>query len=290
MFERIISVVFPVFFLTGVGAWIAWRYKPDFSEANRLTMDVFVPALIFGALAGQDFHIAQYWRLALGMFIATFACGAAGWLLARVMRQDGRTWAPLIMFGNSANLAIPVAMLAFGDKMLQPAVVLFMVSVTLHFGFGSWLLNREARVSTIWRIPPVAAMLAGLVVSLLGIHLWEPAVDSIRLLGQVAIPLNILALGVRLIGMDLGNWRDGIIAGCVRPIAGMLLSWGVAELIGLQDWEAALLIVFGAMPPAVLNFIFAERYKQEPQRVASMVLIGNLMSLVFLPLALWWVL
>ena len=47
-----------------------------------------------------------------------------------------------------------------------------------------------------------------------------------------------------------------------------------------------MLLVFGALPPAVLNFLFAERYKQEPQRVASIVLIGNIAALIFLPLAL----
>ena len=51
-----------------------------------------------------------------------------------------------------------------------------------------------------------------------------------------------------------------------------------------------MLFVFGALPPAVLNFLFAERYRQEPQRVASIVLIGNLAALIFLPLALAWVL
>ena len=38
--------------------------------------------------------------------------------------------------------------------------------------------------------------------------------------------------------------------------------------------------------PAVLNYLFAERYRQEPEIVASMVLVGNAAALVVLPLAL----
>ena len=56
--------------------------------------------------------------------------------------------------------------------------------------------------------------------------------------------------------------------------------------IPLPERERALLIVFGALPPAVLNYMFAERYNQEPDKVASMVLIGNIAALVFLPIAL----
>jgi predicted permease len=40
----------------------------------------------------------------------------------------------------------------------------------------------------------------------------------------------------------------------------------------------------------VLNYIFAERYRQEPERVASIVLVGNAASLLIIPLTLAWVL
>ena len=56
------------------------------------------------------------------------------------------------------------------------------------------------------------------------------------------------------------------------------------ELIVLGG--ALLLLVFGALPPAVLNYMFAERYQQEPEKVASMVLVGNVAALLFLPVAL----
>ena len=55
------------------------------------------------------------------------------------------------------------------------------------------------------------------------------------------------------------------------------------DLSPLQDSQ---LLLFAALPPAVLNYMFAERYNQEPDKVASMVLIGNIAALVFLPIAL----
>jgi predicted permease len=44
------------------------------------------------------------------------------------------------------------------------------------------------------------------------------------------------------------------------------------------------------VPPAVLNFLFAEAYEQEPAKVASIVMLGNLATVVTLPLALAYVL
>jgi predicted permease len=132
----------------------------------------------------------------------------------------------------------------------------------------------------------VFAAIAGLTVAMLKIPVWQPLVLAIKMLGDVSVPLLLFSLGVRMTDVSFGEWKLSVGSALLRPVAGMLIAWGVIELIGLEGQDAAMLLVFGALPPAVLNFLFAERYKQEPQRVASIVLVGNLAALIFLPLAL----
>jgi hypothetical protein len=60
--------------------------------------------------------------------------------------------------------------------------------------------------------------------------------------------------------------------------------------ISLSNLNTAQLIIFAILPPAVLNFIVAEKYNQEPKKVASIVLIGNLFSLISVPTALYFLL
>ena len=60
----------------------------------------------------------------------------------------------------------------------------------------------------------------------------------------------------------------------------------IMPCLDLPPAQQSLLIVFGALPPAVLNYLMAEQYNQEPRKVASIVLLGNLGSLVVMPLAL----
>jgi malate permease and related proteins len=60
----------------------------------------------------------------------------------------------------------------------------------------------------------------------------------------------------------------------------------LSPILGLDHTQQGLLILFGCLPPAVLNFMIAEQYDQEPAKVASIVLIGNVASLVFVPLGL----
>ena len=283
---RLVAILFPIFGIVAAGYFYARHHKPEMAVANRLNMDVFVPALVFAAMAGKSFDLAAYAPLALGGFLVLATCGLLAWPLAKLIGIQPKTLAPPMMFNNSGNIGLPLAVLAWGEEALPAAVILFMVENTLHFSFGARLLDPHARLLTLWRVPVVAAAIAGLAVALLKIPVWQPLVIAIKMLGDVSVPLLLFSLGVRMTDVSFKEWKLATGSALLRPLAGMLIAAGVIQLLGLQGREAAMLLVFGALPPAVLNFLFAERYRQEPERVASIVLIGNLAALIFLPVAL----
>jgi predicted permease len=286
MLLRIVSILFPLFSITALGWAVGRRRLPDLTQANQLNMDVFAPALIFAALAGKDVHLDAYVPLAVAAFVLIAGSGVVGWVAARLGGIAPKTLVPPMMFNNCGNLGLPLAVLAFGPDALAPAVVMFTVSNTLHFSFGIWLMDHHARLSTVWRTPSVLAAVAGLAVSLGGLQVWPPLLLAIKMVGDIAIPLMLFALGVRLANSRIQDVGFGLFGAVLRPAAGMALAWLMATLLHLPERERALLLVFGALPPAVLNYMFAERYHQEPDKVASMVLIGNVAAVVFMPLAL----
>ncbi|MGE5491352.1 MAG: AEC family transporter [Actinomycetota bacterium] len=286
MFVRITAILFPILAIVAAGYFYGRRHKPEMAVANRLNMDVFVPALVFGAMAGKSFDLAVFGPLATGALAVVLGSGLIAWPLARLLGVQWRTFVPPMMFNNSGNIGLPLAVLTWGEASLPAAVILFMVENTLHFSLGARMLDPHARLLTLWRVPVVAAAIAGLAVAALKIPVWQPAVTAIKMLGDVSIPLLLFALGVRMTDVSFGDSRVAVAGAVLRPVAGLVLAWVVAKLLGLGSQETAMLLVFGALPPAVLNFLFAERYRQEPERVASIVLIGNLAALGFLPLAL----
>ncbi|BBO22028.1 MAG: AEC family transporter [Rhodocyclaceae bacterium] len=286
MLLRIVSIVFPLFAIVAAGWLYGRRHKPDMALANQLNMDVFVPALVFAALAGKSFDLLGYQALALGGIAVVLGSGLAAWPLARLLRVDAKTFLPPMMFNNSGNMGLPLAVLAFGEAALPAAVVLFLVENLLHFSLGAWMLDHRARLATLWRMPMMLAALAGLAMSLSGIALWPPLVTAIRMLGDISIPLLLFALGVRLAGASFHAWGIGLAGAVARPVLGMLIAWGAGRALGLSTEHQAMLLVFGALPPAVLNYVFAERYAQEPDKVASIVMVGNVAALLFIPVAL----
>jgi len=280
---RIVSIVFPLFAIAALGFFIGRRMRPDLSHANELNMDVFVPALVFSAVASKDFRIAEFASLSLSVFLIIVGSGVIAWIVARIARIDIRTLVPPVMFNNVGNLGLPLAVLAFGPQALTPAVVMFMTSNFIHFSFGNWLLDHRQRLIMIWRVPSVAALMLGLLVSAVGIEVWPPLMLALKMLGDISIPLMLFSLGVRLASANFESWRAGVLGAVIRPLAGLLLALPLLWLIDLPPEQRSMLLVYSVLPPAVLNYIFAERYQQEPDKVASMVLIGHLASVVVLP-------
>ncbi|HSO84225.1 AEC family transporter [Thiocapsa sp.] len=102
---------------------------------------------------------------------------------------------------------------------------------------------------------------------------------------RAATALNMDVFVPALVFSALAS-KDVDLGAFVRPIIGALLAWAIAFVLALPPEQASILIVFAALPPAVLNAIFAERYDQEPERVASIVLLGNAAALITLPAVL----
>jgi len=195
-----------------------------------------------------------------------------------------------MMFNNSGNMGLPLMTLAFGEAALPAAVVLFLAENLLHYSLGTWMLDHRARLSNLWRVPVIAAAIAGLAVSLFKLPLWQPLWLGVKMLGDVSIPLLLFSLGVRLTDARLGDWKLSVVGALTAPATGILVALAVTPLLALSPRDAAMLLLFGALPPAVLNYVFAEKYRQEPERVASIVMVGNTASLLVIPLTLAWVL
>lgn len=283
---RIVSIVFPVFAIVLVGWAYARRRRVDMASANETNMDVFVPALVFSALADQSFDLAGHQAFAIGALLMIIGSGLIAWALSRLSGIPPKVLVPTAMFNNCGNLGLPLAALAFGQEGLAAAVVMFMVSNLVHFSFGNWFLDHQARWWNAWRYPVILAALAGLAVSLAEVPIWEPLRIGIKMLGDVSIPLALFALGVRMAHSRVTAFGIGITGTLVRLISGLLLTWLLALLLGLEGEHKAMLIIFGALPPAMINYVFAEKYGQGPDEVAAIVLIGNMAAVLVMPLVL----
>ena len=63
---------------------------------------------------------------------------------------------------------------------------------------------------------------------------------------------------------------------------------GLAAAFALTGSLRAVLILQCANPVAVYNYLFAQRWNNEPEEVAGVVVLSTLLSLLTIPLVLAW--
>jgi len=284
MVERVLGIIVPVFLVIAFGFAYARRARPDMTWVNRINMNVLAPALIFTALAGKDFDLAANVTLIIGGIGVVLGSGLLGWPFAKILREDPRTLVPPVMFNNCGNMGLPLAALAFGQAGLSAMVAIFTISNLLHFTVGIWIVDHHAKFWRMLKSPMVAATIVGFAFAIVKPPMPDWLMLALKLTGDAMIPLMLISLGVRLADVPKSGWQLGIIGGLVCPLTGITVAALLAPVLGLDPMQQGLLVLFGCLPPAVLNFMVAEQYNQEPSKVASIVLIGNLMAVLVVPI------
>ena len=279
---RVANVLIPVFALVALGYFYGRRFSTDIRAANELNMRIFVPALVFDSLTQKNFDIAAHPWLVLAGALVIFGSGLLSWPVARLSKQSIASFVPPMMFNNCGNMGLPVALLAFGEIGLQLALILFMVSNMLHFTLGVRIVSGRMHFGEVFFNAVNMATVLGLLFSLKSISIPEVAAAPIGMAAQVAIPLMLVSLGIRITGFDKSMLSLGLLGGIVRPAVGLVSALVVIAVLPLDSFEQKMLILFAAMPPAVLNYLFAEQYAQSPQAVASIVIVGNALSVLVL--------
>ena len=293
MFEyslRIFDIVFPIFAIVALGYAYGKIKHSNMDAVNHMIMDVFVPALVFAKLANSDFNLGEYIPLALGSVIIMLGSGLVLWPIVKYSSVQSKTFIPPMMFSNAANIGLPLQVLAFGEQALPAAVILLLTFNLLHFSLGIYILDHRSHWLDTFKQPVILAGIAAIIFKLLDLQLPSSASTPLDMLGNVCVPLMLFSLGMRLTTAQFSDLKLGLIAGITAPVMGMSIALVVTACIAMPSAHIGNLLLFAALPPAIMNFLMAEKFNQEPEKVASIVMIGNILAIITLPLALAYVL
>ncbi len=283
---RILEIIAPVVAIIGVGYWMGRAWNPDMRVTNRIALDVLGPMLVFTALAGKDFDLAAGIVLVPISIAIVLGSGLIAWVFARLIGASVPVFVPPMMFNNCGNMGIPLALFAFGQPGLAAMVLLFTTSNLIHFTLGVWLVDHKAKLTDVFTNKMVWATFLGAMFGYLKIEVPPSIFAPMKYLGDATIPIMLLALGVRMKDVTRAGLPVALVGAAVCPLAGLLIASVIAQFFSLTKLQLGMMYLFAVLPPAVLNYLVAERYGRAPQEVASIVLIGNIASLIFVPLGL----
>jgi predicted permease len=284
---QVLQIVAPVFLLAGIGyAWVKLGWHYDVAFVTRMSMTLSIPCLIFMALMRSDVDPRLLRDTVLAALIAYCVVGALAWAIVRVAGLHMPTfWAP-ITFGNTGNLGLPVALFAFGQVGFDFAVVIFAVMAILSFTFGVWVVAGGGSPVAAVREPLVWGTVLGSVFLVMDwtVPVW--AGNALDLVGQMAIPLMLVTLGVAISRLAPRSIRRAIWISLVKLAICVAVPLGVGLWFELPPVALGVLVLQVATPVAVTSYMLAEKYKAKSDEVAGLVVVSTLISVVAIPLML----
>ncbi len=275
-----------MFLITALGFVFGRFKKINLSAINEFVIYAATPALILSSLADDPIDISLAGKVFTAVVIIIGIASVIGYLIIKNRGLSNRVFLPPVLFANTGNMGLPLVFFAFGERGFDIGI-LYMVSTTfIHYTYGIWILNASRNPVEILKLPLIYATVAGVAISVSG---WEMPVYVARgvdLLGEASIPTMIFALGYKLSEIKLHHIARSIFFGGLRIGLGLMLGVLVVMALKIDGLAAKVVILQAAMPPAIFNFVLADKFKQDSREVASIILAGTLISLVTTPLIL----
>lgn len=284
MIEKLVSIVAPVFICAAIGyAWAKSGRRYDIEIITVLATSISLPALVFTTLVETQIEIAALGKMVAAAVAATGLFGLIGAAALTAARIPLRSFLPAMMFPNVGNMGLPLAALGFGDAGLALAIVFFAVSVILQLTVGVALAAGTVSPRALARIPALYAVAGAVAFMAGGAEPPSWLLNTTRILGGMLVPLMLITLGVSLAGLRVANLGRGVGLALLRLVLGVGAGLGVGHALGLEGTARAILILQSAMPVAVINFLFAQRYGTDPAEVAGLVVLSTLLGFATLP-------
>ncbi|MFQ5971488.1 MAG: AEC family transporter [Alphaproteobacteria bacterium] len=287
MLAELSSIIAPVLIIVALGYVWARRgfgFATDF--VTVLVTYVATPCLIFSTLTKLQVSPAAFGQMALAGLTTALCTGILGVVVLRLAALPLRSFLPSVIFGNSGNLGLPLSFVAFGETGLALAIANFSVLSISNFTVGQWISAGATSVRQVLRQPVIYAVVAVVVFMLAGTEPPRWLANTVGLLGAVAIPLLLLSLGVALARLRLRSLGRAFFVSVIRLAGGLVIALLVATAYDLGHTGRGVLVLQGAAPAAVFNYLFAQRYGRAPEEVAGVVLTSSLMFFLALPVLL----
>jgi predicted permease len=299
-----INTLAPVFLLIALGGVLM---KTRFLSAelvtglNRLVYWVGLPALLFYkiAIADYDFHTAG--KTFLVVFLCMFASIIAGCIVAYLLKVPAVSVGTFVQGayrGNLLYIGLPIIIYSFhgaqnAEQMQNTAaIVLGFIVPFYNIVAVIVLLASQHKIdrhifakifSSVLTNPLFIACVAGIIYSALSLKIPLAGARTIEAVGQIALPLALLAIGATLAYSRVSGRKSfAFVASIIKVALTPLIGFAIAILIGLGSGETRIALIYLACPTAVLSFIMAENLGGDGKLAAAIVFISALLSVVSL--------
>ncbi len=265
------------------------------TELTNLLLTVFMPAALFTAFPST--YDASSANLFFSGLLAGFLVMLILIIVAKLIYHPKIFKGDLsyesqfaLIFNNATFLGYPIVSSTFGTGGIL-AYCGFIIAFNIAlFSYGIWLFERKITPKLIRSVifnPNILAVLLGMVLFLLNLHLPSFISDAIGYVGAATTPLSLICIGFMLSQANLlqvlKKWQL-IFAAVIQLILGPVIAWGVLSLLGFPSEVVQVCTLIQALPTATSLGLFAVKYGGNPAEASEFVTVSTILSVITMPL------
>jgi malonate transporter and related proteins len=269
---------------------------------SKLVFNIALPGLLFHLMSGVSRLPPVDARLLIAYFggcLTVFAFGR--WVAARLFQLDAVAQSVFALggvFSNNVLLGLPIAKLTFGASAVPPVALVLvfnafvlwsLVTICIEWArTGSFTVRSVSHTALrVLTNPIVAAILSGTLVGVLGFELPGPLDAALSLLGNIAAPGALLALGMSLAVYDVRQeWRQSLALCCIKLVVLPLCVWAIAAALDLPSLEAHVVVLLGSMAMGVNVYLVASQFQALQGTMATSLVLSTALAAFTTPLML----
>ena len=267
--------------------------EKDIDPFNKIVMYILMPCMIFHAIFSADLSLIS--KLGILPFIilaSSFVTGIVSYfILKRLDLDDVTLWSVLVtvMIANTAFMGYPVTLGIYGSDGFLRAIfcdiatlcIFLILSLVLILKFGGTVKTAVRKISF---FPPLWAVVLGLIFNFLNIPIGPVLDNTINYLGQGAIPLIMIVLGLSIDFSALSRSKSMIaFTSIMKLLFFPFIAFLLATQLGLIDLQYKISIIEAAMPSGMMSLLLAITYKLDFELTSDCILINTVISLITLP-------
>lgn len=294
--NEIAVTILSIIIMIGLGYFlkrIDFLSEKDIDPFNKIVMYILLPCMIFHALYSADLSlISKLGILPLVILASSVVTGIVSFFILKLLKLDDITlWSVLVtvMIANTAFMGYPVTLGIFGQEGFLRAIfcdiatlcIFLILSFVMILKFGGTV---KTAVKKITFFPPLWAVILGLVFNFINIPIGPVIDNTVNYLGQGAIPLIMIALGLSIDFSAIKRSKSMIVFTSIMKLMFFpIVAFVVATQLGLVDLQFKISIVEAAMPSGMMSLLLAITYKLDYELTSDCILINTVISLITLP-------
>lgn len=290
-----IEVILPVILIFLSGYLVQKIFQMDIKPISTISIYILMPALVFQTFYKTPLDRQLFYIIIISLLIF-FALIILIMVISKINNQEKEQESALILttaFANSGNYGVPIVLFAFGKAGVNFAVPIMVFHSIIMSIFGVYFAARgqagiRVAINTVLKQPTNYAIIPAVILQHYQVHIPANFYESIELVGNCAVPIVMIILGMQLANVNPKNldWKNISVASFIRLVASPVLAYFICLLFPLDPLLQKVIVITAAMPTAATTTMYATQFNSRPQFVSSGTLVTTVLSFITLTVLL----